>query len=158
MPDIKVTESGEILVKCPSCRGYRTYSNIRHARMAVKRKKECVACAVHNRRHLIMKDGISKTEIDRIARNAATRGFSWGITDEDILDAWRRQEGKCALSGTPMQKHPRTWSVDRIDNSCGYTPGNIQLVLKNINMMRGALSVEDFLAYCDQVSANRSNT
>lgn len=156
MAPVKITEDGEILVKCPMCSGYRPYSNIRQARYAATKEKVCVACARVRRKEFAFKKGISSVEISRIARNAAARGFLWGISDEDIHHVWQRQKGKCALTGVAMCKHPRTWSIDRIDNTCGYVPSNIQLVTKDINMMRGSLTVEEFVSYCRQVAANRS--
>ena len=158
MTDIKVTEEGEILVKCPTCHGYRTYSHLKDARHKAKIKRECVACAKFRRKQFALEQGFSGTEFSNMANAAIKRGRSWGLSLEDIIAIWDRQEGRCAFTGAPMQKYPRSWSIDRIDNSCGYTPGNVQLVLKEINLMRGKLTVEKFVTYCHQISTFRSST
>lgn len=115
-----------------------------------------MSCAKFRRKQLALDQGFSGTEFSNMAIAAMRRGRSWEISSEDVIQMWDQQQGRCAFAGTPLQKYPRSWSVDRIDNSCGYTPGNVQLVLKEINMMRGSLTVEKFLRYCQQITTNRS--
>lgn len=158
MSDIKVTEEGEILVKCPTCRGYRTYSRMKDAKNKVKAGRECIACAKFRRKQFALEQGFSGTEFSNMATAALRRGRSWELSLEDIFELWTDQQGRCAFTGIALQKYPRTWSIDRIDNSCGYTPGNVQLVFKEINLMRGSLTVEKFVAYCHQISTFRSLT
>ena len=43
-------------------------------------------------------------------------------------------------------------SIDRIDSNIGYEVGNIQLVDKRINMMKGSLSNKDFIDLCCKVA------
>jgi len=45
-----------------------------------------------------------------------------------------------------------TASIDRINNSRGYLKGNIQLVHKDINFMKGKMSQDDFIKMCKLVA------
>lgn len=74
---------------------------------------------------------------------------------DDILRLWVLQEGICNLSGIVMDirgddmTHP---SIDRIDSKISYVMGNVQLVTRAINMMKGPLPQLEFLAMCRTVS------
>lgn len=61
------------------------------------------------------------------------------ISYEYLLDLWESQKGCCALTGIPMVhvfNSMKTISVDRIDSSKGYVPGNVQLVCKWVNLAK----------------------
>jgi len=45
----------------------------------------------------------------------------------------------------------RNVSVDRIDNARGYVKGNIRLICSQLNYMRGSLSDNDFILWCELV-------
>jgi hypothetical protein len=66
------------------------------------------------------------------------------------------QGQRCALSAIPIGWSVTGWehsaSIDRINNDKGYCLDNIQLVHKKINMMRGTLSVEEFVEMCKAVT------
>lgn len=76
----------------------------------------------------------------------------------DFLEAlWVDQEGLCALSGKPMSHKigdSNIMSIDRIDSSMGYVDGNVQLVLKHINIAKHNLSTNDFYDLCKDVYFN----
>lgn len=64
-----------------------------------------------------------------------------------------KQKGLCAVSGTPLRLeylfvpyHPLAPSKDRLDNdpNIGYTAGNVQLVVRLINLAKVQTSNEDF--------------
>lgn len=78
------------------------------------------------------------------------------ITIEYIWDLFNQQQGRCALSGLELKIHnsPKvnTASLDRIDSSQGYTPGNVQWVHKIINMMKGTYDQQVFVDMCTAVS------
>lgn len=89
-------------------------------------------------------------------KSALSRGYKWDLTIEDIDALYNIQRGRCALSGRHIgwseQKWDHTASIDRINNDIGYTLDNIQLVHKQINMMRGTLSIEEFIKICKTVA------
>lgn len=79
------------------------------------------------------------------------RQLEFTITPKDIEDLLIKQGNKCYWTNLPFNmeinntkyKHNGP-SVDRLDNSKGYTPDNICITLWAVNRMRGNLSVEDF--------------
>lgn len=79
----------------------------------------------------------------------------------NIEYAWElfiKQGGKCALSGIPLKLNTSVSSnasLDRIDSSMGYEPGNVQWVDKHINFMKRTYSQEYFVEMCKKVAYNR---
>lgn len=88
-------------------------------------------------------------------KSALSRGLEWELTIEFVDALYELQEGRCAFSGLPIQWSEVNWdhsaSIDRIDNERGYLPDNVQLVHKEINMMRGSLDSERFIELCARV-------
>lgn len=84
-----------------------------------------------------------------IRSSAKKRNKEFNITPEYLYDIFNMQSGNCALSGLGL--FPETVSVDRIDNSEGYVEGNVQLVTKEMNFMRGPLSLDDFRSFLDDL-------
>jgi hypothetical protein len=70
----------------------------------------------------------------------------------EFFDAlFKRQEGLCAISKTPMDlkigigsKNDHKCSPDRIDSSKGYTPDNIWFVTSWVNSMKMDMTMEQF--------------
>jgi hypothetical protein len=48
--------------------------------------------------------------------------------------------------------NPRSCSIDRIDSSQGYIPGNIQLVTAKTNVSKGNMNNKEFIEYCKKVA------
>jgi len=75
-----------------------------------------------------------------------------------MLNIYKDQDGKCALSGLPMshQYHDLySMSVDRIDSSIGYIKGNVQLVCKAVNLMKNNDSNEAVTDFFEAYYHNR---
>jgi hypothetical protein len=76
----------------------------------------------------------------------------------DIMDD---QGCKCALTGWditfPATGHPdqSAASIDRIDSSLSYTRGNVQIVERRVNMMKGKYTQDEFIAVCCAVASNQ---
>jgi hypothetical protein len=91
-------------------------------------------------------------------KGGISRGFVWDLTIQDVWEMYLMQEGKCALSGMSIswseQGLTATVSIDRIDNSEGYLKGNVQLLHKDINMMKHALDQEYFVEMCKKVASH----
>lgn len=72
---------------------------------------------------------------------AKRKGFECSITAHDI--ARQIELGVCAVTGirfhleTNAGRHHFTPSIDRIDNTRGYVPGNVRVVIWAFNAMRG---------------------
>jgi hypothetical protein len=96
-------------------------------------------------------------------KNAKQRDLSFNLEIGHLLQLWKEQNGRCALSGLPMCHLPkehavdmkdrrmRNVSIDRIDNGKGYEVGNVQLAASAVNVSRGRLSMEDFVFVCGAV-------
>jgi hypothetical protein len=92
-----------------------------------------------------------------------TKDLIVNITEQDILDLYTKQNGKCALTGkqmtmdTYMTKNNHhiinnyNVSVDRIDSDKGYEKDNIQLVCAIINRMKTDLTDQEFIEFCKAV-------
>jgi len=69
-------------------------------------------------------------------------GFTRQELEDEIADLFRLQNGTCQLTGyTFRQQHPNPHlrpSLDRIDSSKGYVPGNLQVVARAANFYKSA--------------------
>lgn len=76
------------------------------------------------------------------------------ITIEEAWDLFIKQNRKCALTGIeltfPKKWKDKSWtaSLDRIDNSKGYTLANVQWVHKDINIMKNKYDQPYFTEMC----------
>lgn len=86
-------------------------------------------------------------EIRKIFRGAKKRAdrskLSYDLTNNDITYLWERSGGRCEVTGIEFEfeameaKHERrpfAPSVDRLDNSIGYTLRNVRLVCVIVNI------------------------
>lgn len=105
----------------------------------------CSACkAQYN------KDKFSVTNPERLCKTtkigALKRKIDFTLTSQDIQQLWNKQRGLCAYTSMPMVwdiGHKLKISVDRIDSARGYTPDNIVLCSKTVNIMKQRLSVSE---------------
>lgn len=85
-------------------------------------------------------------------RTAKSRALKSGIDfmiDYDLVSKlWEEQKGLCYYSNLPMklQRDNNRFSVslDRLDSTQGYVPGNVVLCCANINIMKNDLSLPEF--------------
>lgn len=76
------------------------------------------------------------------------------INEEYIVQLWEKQSGLCYFTEVPMTTNMyklETVSVDRLDNSVGYIPGNVVLSTKAANLARGIHSIEEFMNFLQKV-------
>jgi len=83
------------------------------------------------------------------------------------MSLWKKQDGRCALSGVPLTFHQSggygdgkkgefNASIDRINPSGPYLPENIQLVAMRVNYMKNVLSEEMFFWWVRNLHDNYS--
>jgi hypothetical protein len=111
------------------------------------------------------------TFISRMKAGAKLRkkGIEVKINAEDIYNLWIKQDKKCSLSGIPIDfintnkgnlrqgsKYDLicTASLDRIDSNKGYIKDNIQLVHKDVNMIKKEYEQEYFIKLCKLITEN----
>ncbi len=82
------------------------------------------------------------------------------ITIEQVYDVWINQNKKCALSGLDIGFYDdgstHTCSIDRIDSLGHYTIDNIQLVHKDINLMKNRFNQDYFIKMCQLITENHN--
>lgn len=77
------------------------------------------------------------------------------LDKHELYLLFKKQEGKCALTGTglSLKKHtPLNLSIDKIDPSKGYVMTNVQWVCWAVNRAKGDLSMNDFIGMCKAVT------
>lgn len=92
---------------------------------------------------------------------AQRKGIRCEIDYEYLVHLYHAQNGLCAMSGAEMTYEKRTrhsvwenWanmSLDRIDSSVGYIPGNVHLVCVSINVMKNDLPMPLFVNLCRKI-------
>lgn len=88
----------------------------------------------------------------RHAKGAKQRGLSFSITHEHIKDVLRAQGYVCAVTGLrfrndkPPGSRIRPWlpSIDRVNSSRGYEPGNVRVVCAFVNVALNAFGEQCF--------------
>jgi len=95
-----------------------------------------------------------RTRANRLLNAARSRGkYEVTITTEFIQEKIER--GVCEATGLPFDlspgNGPTPWapSLDRIDNSLGYTPNNSRVVVWMFNAAKGTTTDEDVLTLAE---------
>lgn len=99
---------------------------------------------------------IAKGHWSRIISNARVREIGFFITPEEAWTVWIAQGGRCALSGVELNMkscYEVTASLDRIDSYNEYSYDNIQWIHKDLNIMKGCLTTEEFVERCLSVAS-----
>ncbi len=77
----------------------------------------------------------------------------WTITLTYIRKLFKDQAGRCAYTNLTLKD--MDMSIDRIDSNKGYIPGNVQLVIPEINFMKQQYSDQKFRMLCKLVTENK---
>jgi hypothetical protein len=152
------TKSGKIVsiweVRCLYCSRTRKIKRADHAKSHAE--KLCKFCSSKNNRPQNDHRGMRISFINRYRLSAKSRNKEWSLSNDDLADLVDSQKSLCALTGVNLKFKGDfdqiTASLDRIDNSKGYITGNVQWVHKEVNMMRGGLSIERFKEICSLVA------
>jgi hypothetical protein len=100
-----------------------------------------------------------------IKANGKSRNKEFTINREYVWDLFKKQNGKCAISGVELnfaktnknQKINREGnaSLDRIDSRKGYIEGNVQWVHKRINSMKNNMTEKELINWCKLILKNK---
>lgn len=90
---------------------------------------------------------------------AANRQLGFGITSLYVFNCYFEQNGLCAISGVPLTylhggNRMRNWSnasIDRKDSTLGYTPENVHVVSRAINVMKNCMTIDELRFWCAHV-------
>jgi hypothetical protein len=156
--------------ECPECAQTITYDNKSSYKSAQYRNSICKRCRT-------IRANKSEKRNNSGEKNPFWKGykdipFHWfskyflrkgrkrdgDITIQQIYDLWIEQDKKCKLSGLDIDFIRRdngvSASIDRIDSSKEYTIDNVQLVHKNINLMKNSFNQDYFISVCKMISIN----
>jgi len=141
---------------CKSCREKLPLSQFEETRTNVFRR-DCKTCVSVRRsqQNSESPEAYLKTRLLNLRKQRVHEGISFQITLEDVLSLWKKQDGRCALSGVPLTFHQSggygdgkkgefNASIDRINPNGPYLPDNVQLVAMRVNYMKNILSEEMF--------------
>lgn len=102
-------------------------------------------------------EDVTNEYMSSLKGGAKSRNIEVYITQKDIWEQYLKQGKICALSGQSISFKrskgiQQTASVDRIDSQKAYTVDNIQIVHRNINIMKMHFSQEEFIKNCVLIS------
>ncbi|GAC1501819.1 MAG: hypothetical protein NVS2B14_14420 [Chamaesiphon sp.] len=96
-------------------------------------------------------------------RRVKGRSRECTITVQELKELWEKQGGCCPYTGWELDNpettnewdnyklHPRRASLDRIDSSVGYVPGNVQFVAVMANYGKRDFKEDELLEFCKAV-------
>lgn len=155
------------LCKCDCGNEFKTDSShlkAGHYKSCGKSKCPYSAKGIKNKNSVLLENKetgfrLIHTKWNALKKGAKERNLEFQITPEDLARIWEQQGGRCYLTGIKLSMGENandteniTWSVDRIDNDRGYTPDNIIIIHKAVNMSRGTLSIAGFITMCHKVA------
>lgn len=82
-----------------------------------------------------------------------------GITGEDLIKVWERQNGHCLLTAIPMQQevgHPNAPDLILHDHHKGYSLDNLSLVCEWVSRAKGVMSLAAFKDILDSLDRFRN--
>jgi hypothetical protein len=114
---------------------------------------KCNLCASWHQKRAREKDPI-KFLLKDAKQHSKQKNREFSITLDDLLEKLVVQDNKCALSSIEFSKENKP-SLDRIDSSKGYTKDNIQLVLKEVNIMKSNFNQDYFIHLCSLIAKKK---
>lgn len=142
---------------CSLCKEEQPTSCYNWNRVSNRYNSQCKDCCANEQRR---RTSTFEGRIKACVGKAKHRKHICTLTYEEALHQWEIQEGKCALSGAPLQSEgnsPYTASLDRIDSSKGYTADNIQWICWIVNKMKMDWSQDEFLSWVQAIADNTRN-
>jgi len=94
-----------------------------------------------------------------LAKFSKQSGNAVALSLVDLKEQWDSQGGRCPYTGIELilrparkrgGKDPYQASVDRIDSSLGYTPGNIEFVALWVNYAKNSWSREETMSFLNR--------
>ncbi len=78
----------------------------------------------------------------------------FNIDAEYMYALWKKQQGKCALTGHDIKlddNYNLNLSIDKIIPELGYTKGNVQWTIFSANRAKGDMCMEDLISLCKMI-------
>lgn len=93
-------------------------------------------------------------------RRSPQKGVDCTVTIDYLMGVLESQGKKCALSGVPLtfggfcKIVASSCSLDRIEQSKGYVPGNVRFLCHSVNSFRGSMSDAEFQSFVNSIKWN----
>lgn len=128
-------------------------------------KKLSKSCGYCSRSNFTGYRDVSGSWVNRTKNAADKRGLEFQIDAKYIQDLYDKQNGLCAISGVPIKlirdvnKHNnlQTASLDRIDNSIGYTEENVQLIHIRLHRLKSMADNNELITWAYLIVENNPN-
>jgi hypothetical protein len=138
---------------CSGCGKEQAYTRKDHAKQSELGDWQCKPCVARSKGFSEnMPVGDVLRLYNRFSKLALNRKIAWNVSVEQFEACFT---GKCALTGweISMGYETQTASLDRIDSSKPYEPGNIQWVHPMVNMSKNKYTQKDFIDMCKAVAS-----
>ena len=139
------------LCECQKCGALSNRQN-RYFRKDRPVPTQCIKCKGNLHAHFKGHGEIPASYFSRVEKQAKDRDYICEVTIEYLWELFVKQERKCYITGLPLSFKDSTASLDRVDNTKGYIKGNVAFCHKEINRMKGSLTLSDFLFYSRSVT------
>jgi hypothetical protein len=142
---------------CSNCGKEQRYGRKDHYKDALLNDNKCKSCSGHTNNFKGKIGPMPIAWFDMKKRQGLGRNLEWTLDYLDVVSMHNTQQGKCALSGLPINWADKglkaTVSIDRIDSSKGYLRDNIQLVHKDVNMIKQSYDQLYFINLCKAIAS-----
>ncbi len=134
-----------------------------------KKKNKCKSCLSNEYKNRVDKEeyinkqrkwrmsNLIHYRVESAKHRAIRKGISFEITNNDINEKLINQDYKCFISKQPISMTENNWytlSLDRLNNSLGYTKENTIVVTKFVNSSKNDLSLDNFISMLKEVYEN----
>jgi hypothetical protein len=86
--------------------------------------------------------------------NAKAKKREMKLTEEDIIDLYKEQNGLCKLTKEKLsfdKGDDNALCFDRIDSNKGYAKNNVHLVTEKVNQLKSDLEIDEFKNICRHI-------
>jgi hypothetical protein len=160
-----IGECGKILLLCNCKCGTTKFVDYYSLKHNISKSCGCHQIERQKEFHWTGYGDISGSYWSSLQHGAESRNIEFNITIEYAWSIYELQNGFCKVSNLPIifltggEKKKKTGeyfmaSLDRINNDLGYIEGNVQWVAKEINYLKGKLSMDRLLFFCLQICEN----
>lgn len=120
----------------------------------------CGTCKKHHQMLKHVNEMIYRARRTQLERNRKrNQNLEFNLTSDDVIDVIKRQNKRCVFTGEPLlfcssnaEEQSMKASIDRLDNSKGYTKDNIQIVWMIANFARNIFEPEIVYNFCIAVT------
>lgn len=169
--DVKPLTSHNHTRICPHCGNTIHYPYLSAYKLAESRGSGCKSCRSANNNKSERRNGTKENNpawkgykgvgnswfSKYFARRQGSRRQKTGtITIEDAYNQLEQQNFKCALTGMDLSwSEDSGMSIDRIDSNKMYHKDNIQIVYKDVNIMKNKFDEQYFIEVCKMIVKHR---